>query len=261
MRCLICGFDSVSARSLAYHLTHSHSMSSQQYYDEFFNDSKFCPICGKPNKFLGLRSGYSNFCSKQCQCKTDEFKQRMHNAATEYWKSDHLERNNKIRNSAAKMKEEIDNLNGIPVQELIAKYGQVWYKHKVVPVYMYKNRIGYIDKNDLPKILAYIENIKEYKSSYEYDICQFIRLFYDKDILHNIKINNHEVDIFLPDLNLIIEYNGKHWHDMRKNEKEKYRAMKEQGYKIYIIEEHKDYDDFLKELDKLKIYIEAEDCL
>lgn len=261
MRCLICGFISVNARSLAYHISHSHNMSSQQYYDMFFESDKVCPVCNKPNKFLGLHLGYSQYCSKKCYCKTSEFRQKMEKVATEYWKTDHPSRNDRIRTSAVKMKKEINSLGGIPIQELITKYGQVWYIHKVVPTYLYKNRIGYIDKNDLPKILEYIENIKDYKSSYEYDISQFLSSFYYKDILHNIKINKREVDIFLPDLNLIIEYNGKHWHDIRDNEEEKYTSMNKQGYNMYIIEEQKNYDDFIEELHKLKIYIETESNL
>jgi len=69
-------------------------------------------------------------------------------------------------------------------------------------------------------------------SQKEKDVVNFISTFYKKDIIENIKgiINNkYELDIYLPDINLAIEYNGEHWHCCKNDKnflKNKYRHHK-----------------------------------
>lgn len=59
-----------------------------------------------------------------------------------------------------------------------------------------------------------------HKSKQEMEIVEFIKTIYDKDIIENTRriIKNEysdcylELDIYLPDINLAIEFNGRYWH-------------------------------------------------
>lgn len=49
-------------------------------------------------------------------------------------------------------------------------------------------------------------------SKEEKDVLSFIKSIYNKEILENYRLNNKELDIFIKDANLAIEYNGIYWH-------------------------------------------------
>ena len=56
-------------------------------------------------------------------------------------------------------------------------------------------------------------NPVEYSSSFsEKSILNFIREHYDGEILPNFRINNKEIDIYLPHLKIGFEFNGLYWH-------------------------------------------------
>lgn len=258
MLCKICNFDSKSYRSLAYHISHTHNISSEQYYIQYLKkpDEGICKHCGKLTAYLGLQNGYKDYCNKKCYCQSETFKKRI--TKNNFWNNADLDsikqRNNKILNQKIKHKNYIiNNLNGILVQDLIKEFGQLWYKHNIVNINIYKS-IAYIDSNDKQLIIDYYNNLKAFKSSYEYDIVKYLQSFYDNQIMHNIKINKREVDIYIPDLKLIIEYNGLYWHNMRKDESEKYNMWRENGYDVYIIND-------ITKIDKLKDYINGKESV
>ena len=51
-------------------------------------------------------------------------------------------------------------------------------------------------------------------SQYEKEICNFIKIYYDGLLLTNVRdvIFPKELDVYLPDLNLAIEFHGLYWH-------------------------------------------------
>lgn len=55
-------------------------------------------------------------------------------------------------------------------------------------------------------------NCLKSNSGLEKEIFDFIRGIYDKEIKTNFRIDNKEIDIFLPDLNTGFEVNGVYWH-------------------------------------------------
>lgn len=258
MICKLCDFNSVSPRSLAYHITHTHKITSQQYYDRFIGneDEKICPICNNViTIFHGLDKGYNQFCSKSCGSKYKFMKNN-------FWKIANndviIKRNQQISDSKQQIKDYIIySLNGILVQSLITLYGQVWYKHNAVPIKMYK-KVAYVDKKYVKSIIKYRENCKKFKSSYEYDIYCFLKSFYKDEVQHNVKIGKREVDIYLPKINLIIDYNGKYWHDYRANDSDMNRKLyfNQLGQSVYYIEDcRNDYNTFISNLQSLKTYI------
>lgn len=62
----------------------------------------------------------------------------------------------------------------------------------------------------------------------EKEVLTYIKSIYSDKIIENSKkiINPYELDIFLPDLNLAIEYNGYYWHNKREKEMPGYHKLK-----------------------------------
>lgn len=89
----------------------------------------------------------------------------------------------------------------------------------------------------------------------EKEIFTFIKENYSGEIIENYRINNKEIDIYLPDLKLGFEYNGLYWHsELNKTKnyhKEKYQHFKEFGIQIICIWE----DDWLYKRDIIKSII------
>ena len=99
-------------------------------------------------------------------------------------------------------------------------------------------------------------------SKYENEIVEFIQNNITNNIIRNSRkiINPYELDIYLPDYNVAIEFNGKYWHSNKfKKDIIKYHQMKinlcnEKG--IYLL--HIPEEDFIKFKDD---YYEEIKCL
>ena len=96
---------------------------------------------------------------------------------------------------------------------------------------------------------------KSYKRSRgEIELCKFIKSIYSGQVLENDRtvIKPKELDIYLPELKLALEYNGEYWHDETKKRKpgyhkEKQKACEKKGIKLIEVwdsEWHADKDRF-----------------
>lgn len=96
---------------------------------------------------------------------------------------------------------------------------------------------------------------KSYKRSRgEIELCKFIKSIYSGQVLENDRtvIKPKELDIYLPELKLALEYNGEYWHDEIKKRKpgyhkEKQKACEKKGIKLIEVwdsEWHADKDRF-----------------
>jgi len=57
------------------------------------------------------------------------------------------------------------------------------------------------------------EHLNHHPTAYQQkEICEFIKHLYTDIIIENYKIENQEIDIFIPKLNLGFEFNGLYWH-------------------------------------------------
>ena len=79
-----------------------------------------------------------------------------------------------------------------------------------------------------------------FSSKKENEVYEFIKENYSKKIEKNYrKFENHELDIYLPDLNLGIEFNGLYWHSEKNREKNhhynKFVFFKNIGIKLITI--------------------------
>lgn len=68
MKCEMCNREFKNSRTLGIHISTTHRMSKQEYYDKFLrkDDEGFCLECGKQTSFITLVKGYRMFCSVKC---------------------------------------------------------------------------------------------------------------------------------------------------------------------------------------------------
>ena len=97
---------------------------------------------------------------------------------------------------------------------------------------------------------------KSMRSIPEEEIYNFIKEFYPGNIIKNDRkiIKPKELDLFLPEINIAIEYNGYHWHKGNNyNLLEKYKLCKEKNIKLISLFE----DDWLLYNEKTKEIIKS----
>lgn len=95
------------------------------------------------------------------------------------------------------------------------------------------------------------------RSQYEDEIIEWLSSFNISNIENNKKFGRYEIDIFLPDYNIGIEFNGSYWHsELNKPNnyhQKKYNALKEHDIFIYNVFEHEWKQEDLKEKIKSQI--------
>jgi hypothetical protein len=201
MKCLICNKDCISLGS---HLL-GHKMSAKEYYDIFLRKSNegHCKICGKDTKFKTIKIGYiGKYCSPKCMyLDKDHYN-------TKAWQ---LTRQDKIKQF------EKDN-NCIFANDLRKQYGSGWYQRNFIHFIYMDSQTKFVPKDEIPLIIDYSNSHHKTRSKNEIDLVEFIKSFYNKEIKTSVtnilKNKRYELDIFLPDINLAIEFNGKRYHSI-----------------------------------------------
>lgn len=111
----------------------------------------------------------------------------------------------------------------VSVVSLRKKYGQGFLSLKLPQIYDCCGRTAFIKNEDIPKILNYISNKHKRSSSKgEKEVYKFIKQIYFGTIENNKRkiIQGYELDIYLPEINIAVEYNGSYFHST--NFKDKY---------------------------------------
>lgn len=103
----------------------------------------------------------------------------------------------------------------------------------------------------------------------EKEVCAYIKSIYSGEVLENDKtqIGRMELDIFLPELRIGIEYNGSHWHKLKEERQpgchaEKERRCKEANILLINVEE-RDWKNNRKSIENLlftKIHTKNKVC-
>ena len=103
----------------------------------------------------------------------------------------------------------------------------------------------------------------------EKEVCAYIKSIYLGEVLENDKtqIGRMELDIFLPELRIGIEYNGSHWHKLKEERQpgchaEKERRCKEANILLINVEE-RDWKNNRKSIENLlftKIHTKNKVC-
>lgn len=99
-KCMECSRDFKSVMSLARHLTQSHLLTTQQYFDKHLKQTEdgVCSNCKSQTRFLNLNFGYRKVCGHSCgstvfraeqkadQARYSKFTANVAKSQTEVWK-------------------------------------------------------------------------------------------------------------------------------------------------------------------------------
>lgn len=243
--CKICNKEFSALQALSKHINFIHHIDKLTYYNTYLLKSPldgYCATCGKPTTFRGLL-GYKTHCNNICAQKdpkilvkihtenhekhVSEGVRRSYNKETQIKRIETTKKNNILRygveNVAQKedVKEKFKNTlkqqkeqfckehNCIPRQTLIKLYGQDWLKLNIPQLKL--GRVSFIENKYIPSIEKYSSK----SSTFENIIYNFIDTIYDGPIIRHNRpyfLNGRELDIYLPELNLAIEFNGNYFH-------------------------------------------------
>lgn len=146
--------------------------------------------------------------------------------------------------------------NCTPVIDILSKYGQGWLSLDIPRIYVNKQN-SVISNEYLPIIEQYfITNQYSNKSKAEQYIID--NLDYTGTIIHNDRtiLRPKEIDIYIPDLKIGIEYNGLYWHSIeygtdKYSHRNKSLACRKLGIRLIHIFEFEDLDEQIQLLNKL----------
>lgn len=217
------------------------------------NKSNECLYCHTP-------CGNKYFCSDKCKNLYKESGKSYNNR--EQAKQTCIEQFNGKMNSGAwetrrKNIEYFAKLNNCTsIKTLVQKYGQGWLKLNL-PKIMLNRQNSFISNEYIPSIEDYISKKHvNLKSNFETYIMN--NLYYTGKITHNNRriISPKELDIYLPDLKLAIEFNGTYWHaEERQNNifihREKSIDCHNLGIRLIHIFEFEDLDEQIYKVNQL----------
>lgn len=243
--CKLCNKTFKNLNALCSHFQKVHHLSCKEYYDQFIKDKNegYCVLCNKETRFTNkLRYGYSeccsNFCATHLKARNEKIKEtRLKNTAwfpngvlpRSITKDKYIARtgHDYLYNS-----EESKELHRIKnYDNVFKKYYKIIEKHNcklleysnlIYKCYCNKCNNEFYISNQALKIRLYnnsvlctnCNHIMPIVSTSENGIYDFIKTIYNYKIIKNDrkKLNGKELDIYLPDLNLAFEFDGKYWH-------------------------------------------------
>ena len=241
--CKICGKEYKSIQPLSKHISSKHSIEKQQYYDLYLKDLNegICIICGKSTNFYGMDRGYNTYCSRSCQVKA------QNNFNSVNYKNQWQSKNKFIQ--------EYEKLHNCTHIKHISKYKLHSIHLQHIPIIRLSKMYQFAKNEDL----ATIEDPMFFASNYEQHI--FTSLINENVLCHTKKyIYPYELDFYLPDKRLAIEFNGTYYHST-KRKSEDYHLMKSlmcRDKNIRLIHIY-EFEDFNKQLFLLSELIKGND--
>lgn len=252
-KCEICGRDHLkTSKALLMHLIRDHrSVSHREYYNSYLKkeDEGLCKICDKPTKFENFTLGYRDCCCADC---TREYNTGYRNNFQTPEVIEKIKKTNiKTRNKNLRIFEKDNNL--ILISKLNLKYFKriVEYKNLEV-IYYHQNK--YVKKSEISlKELRQLDKkfqkeAKIYNSKYEAELHEWLKEIYQGEILDNkygiIKDDTKkQLDFYIPEKNLAIEFNGDYWHSVNTGRDPNYHLNKtklcqEKGIRLIHIFEY-----------------------
>lgn len=256
MKCQICNKE-YNNRGIGIHIKNKHNITPIQYYNKYYEEHK-CPVCGKNTSFRSIHQGYLKYCSVKCS-NLDE---NHHNS----FRDNNPQKNPQIKQKTIETLinkygvnnpyqiEEIKQ-KAIPnnhTKEALNKRTESLYKNieqfckenncitfeeamKINPCNGWWSEVSFIIYKKWRKCVSIddIELIKNYKptlnkSKNEIKLYQIIcDSISDKVIASDRKlIKPFELDIYIPNKNIAIEYNGCYYHSIEMGTPKDYHLQK-----------------------------------
>lgn len=300
MQCKICNTECNDYFHLVIHVQKEHKLSSKDYYDKYLKqeNEEFCnnPNCNNKVKYIGISTGYRHYCSCKCSM-TDPVNQANHKATClkkygaenpsqvkeiqekkfqtfykKYGRSCNLgDPENRKKQEATRRAKNNGNYHSLEAREIFRKNLSDREKIKATNI---KNH-GYANPFQWPEVKEKIAKANQSfhfnTSKAEKEIFDWICKCYNKKVIHNDRqvLNGKELDIYIPDLCLAFEYDGRYWHadpelykatdiidkrtaqEIWDNDKQKTDYCKELGITLIRIKEQ----DYLRNKDNILYFI------
>ena len=287
MQCKICNEIFKSNKDLSIHIRYTHKLVIKDYYDKYLkqhNEGK-CLICGIDTKFQNISRGYTK-CCLNCRYKNKTTYDRIKQTYLDKYGVDHpwkleksiqksldtrknlygttvVSKNEIIKNKTkqtrlTKIEQFEKNNNCIQLHKLILQLGEYnWYfgpthkKFRDSLVYLHNGRYTFVKNEDIPKIVDYINTYSPIRgtSKIEDSLYKNIKNYCNCKVIHKDRqaIYPKELDIYIPELKLAVEFNGTYWHSIEAgNTKDhlikKSLLCKEKGIRLIHIYEFEDLD-------------------
>ena len=158
---------------------------------------------------------------------TKEIKDKARKTLLDNYGVEHPSYSNELLNKAKITKENKINFaksqNLLTVSELSMKFNRhektilhAVERLNISVVHFNRDEHYYINESDLAILSDFFFKTEDWGTSYsEKEMVDFIKSIYDGEIIENTKkiIPPKELDIYIPQKNLAIEFNGVHWHD------------------------------------------------
>ena len=272
--CKICGKE-CSDRGIGAHVKRLHKITPIQYYDKYYGKHK-CLVCGKDTNFRSIHQGYLEFCSIKCadlersifktrnpqkdpqiKQKTQETCIKRYGVSNPY-QIDRVKTkciaNNHTKESLAKrsksLYKNLENFckanNCITMEEAL-KINPCTGWWSEVDFIIYKKMRKCISKDDLDIIKNYTPHNSRSKN--EIKLYNLICDNFNGAVEHSVRsiINPLELDIYIPDLKLAIEYNGCYYHSIEFGTPKDYHLKKslrcrDLGIRLIHIYDFEDFD-------------------
>lgn len=243
--CKICNKEFKNLNALCTHFQKLHKLSAKEYYDRFIKvpGEGICKVCGNPTNFSNkLRYGYSQFCSQYCASHSDDRIQRIVNTRrmNGVWFPNGVLSRDDTRDEYIRRTghdylyntEESKELHRKRNAEFVFKKYQEQIKAQNCELLEYNNlhykchcnvcntdfyimnqalKIRLIHNTPLCTNCNHISNIT---SDGENSLYNFIEANVSSPVLKNDRkvLDGKELDIYLPELKLAFEFDGKYWH-------------------------------------------------
>lgn len=236
----------------------NNNMQTHLYW--LLNDIHDFPICDAPDcnnpitkNVANIFTGYDRTaCSCSCEKKTNHYKEAYKKSLLDNYGCDHPMHCQEIKDKMRETTEDRWGGIGFASKEIHQKY-----EDKCLELYGVKNGGG--SEKALKKIVE--TKMERYNHPYfvfpmgeqgmvskgEKEVLEYVKSIYNRTIIENDRtqmqpndenkwIENHELDIWLPDIRVAIEYNGTYWHNLPNIiESDKFKKLQCESKGIHLI--------------------------
>ena len=203
--CKMCNKQFTNKLAVRNHIVNGHKMTLYEYWSKY--QSNKCLVCGNDL--------FESYCSTKCR---NIF---LYNTDT------NIAKTKQKREKVEQVRKEFEQTNDfMSYSEAVNIFGQGWLSIKDTVPFIICAGKKYI--TDLTNIIEYCK-INHYRNNkIEQILVDKILEVYDKEIITHTRkvISPFELDIYLPDINLAIEYNGAYWHSLEKGLSKNYHLDK-----------------------------------
>lgn len=206
------------------------------YASKELNEKSQTTMLQKYNVKYGLQNKESK--EKLKQTKLDKYGDETYNNS------------NKMIETRYEKINQLENQGYTLQNTLVQLYGQGWLNIKDSLDYKIENNFVLINNKDIPKIIDYCNINHHAVSNKEKEIVDYIKSIYSGNIIENsrIVINPYELDIYLPEINSAIEFNGLYYHSIEIGTPKEYHLTKslmcrKKGIRLIHIYEFEDLEE------------------